>query len=232
MRKAVHTFLAVLLLMACLGGVASSHAYVARSTPGDGETLLRAPKQVKVWFTESIEPKLTTLKLVDAQGKAVSGTTQALEGDSVLILHLPSLASGAYTVQWQVLSTDSHVTKGTISFTVAGETPAPTPTPTPGPEPAPSPGPTPPPPQPTPTPTPDPTPPPAPPATTPAPTSPEPATPAPNPAPTPTPEPTPSVPSAPSATTAKPSIWLWGGLGVGVLILLVIAGVFMKNRKA
>lgn len=131
---------------------ADAHAYVDRSVPSDQAENIAAPAEVKVWFTEPIETRFSTLKLKDAQGQVVSGTTQTADGDIALVLALPALADGVYRVEWQVLAKDTHVTEGVITFgvgvpltrtrpadpVVIGDDPPPAPEPDPAP-PAPAP---------------------------------------------------------------------------------------------
>lgn len=118
MKSWSRVLLALTVLMLCAGGRVGAHAYVDRSIPSDGSEIAQPPKDIRVWFTEPLETRFSTLKLVDAQGKPVSGTRQVAEGDFVLSLQIPSLSDGVYTVQWQVLSKDTHVTDGTITFAV------------------------------------------------------------------------------------------------------------------
>lgn len=99
-------------------GRAEAHAYVDRSQPADGSEYIAAPPEIKVWFTEALETKFSTLTLVDAGGQPVPGTKQTAAADSVLVLQVPPLANGVYTVKWHVLAADTHVTDGTITFGV------------------------------------------------------------------------------------------------------------------
>ena len=54
-----------------------------------------------------------------AKGEVVSqGKLRQLANDTLAIDLLP-LAAGSYSVEWQVLSVDTHITDGTLRFTVA-----------------------------------------------------------------------------------------------------------------
>lgn len=150
MRTTTTRLVALVAVMAALllgpgAAPASAHAYLERSSPADGEILLRAPKELKLWFTEPLAGQVSTVKLLDSAGQPVPGTTQSVGGDSLLLLTLGSLPPDSYTVQWQVLSVDTHMTKGSMTFTIQGEggssatptLPAPDPV-TPGSEPGPA----------------------------------------------------------------------------------------------
>lgn len=73
---------------------------------------------MRVTFTEPIEPAASHLRLVDAAGHPVAGTRQRAVGDRQLRLAVPPLPAGDYTLVWEVLARDGHVTRGTIRFTV------------------------------------------------------------------------------------------------------------------
>ena len=232
--KSIRVFLLACMLLAVLpAGAASAHAYVSRSTPADGETMMRPPQQVKLWFTEAVVPKLSIVRLYDGRGQEVPGTSQSAAGDSILVLTIPQLAPSQYTVKWQVVSVDSHQTDGSFTFTVVGDSPPPAPAPTPTPAPAPNP------PTPKPTLAPNPEPKPAP-SPTPAqpsgpiPSQPTPASSAPAAPPAPVTTPPASEPSAPgpqsqprpaprAGSESRSWWWLIGTLvGVGLLVLIVV----------
>ncbi|MFO7172766.1 MAG: copper resistance protein CopC [Bacillota bacterium] len=118
-QKTSLALLATLLLFASAAGTAQAHAGLEESVPADGAVLSAPPPEVRITFTEPLEPQLSTLTLVDAQGQPVPGTTQAAEGDRTLTLRLPPLPSGAFRVRWRILAKDGHVTEGSIEFTVA-----------------------------------------------------------------------------------------------------------------
>lgn len=129
---------AVLVIALLVAGTAtvSAHAYVERSDPREGETLQDPLREIRVWFTEALEPAMSRLTLLGPDGLPVAGAQPVALGSSALGLAVPDLPGGRYTVQWKVLSKDGHVTEGTISFQVKG-TAAPQPAPAPAPAPAP-----------------------------------------------------------------------------------------------
>src|SRR5207253_1263085 len=98
---------------------ASAHALVLSSDPAAGAVLVAAPSQVLVTFTEAPDPKLSSLQLLDSSGATVkTGPAQTVPGHPTeLVLPLPSLPQGAYTVAWRTVSrVDGHVTGGSFSF--------------------------------------------------------------------------------------------------------------------
>lgn len=104
---------------ACLTTSAFAHAHLERLTPAGGATV-SPPGAIRLEFSEDVEPKFTGLTLAGPSGEAALGTP-ALEpghGATLVVPVAKPLAPGAYTVKWHALSTDSHKTQGTFSFTV------------------------------------------------------------------------------------------------------------------
>ncbi len=58
--------LAALLLGA---GATWGHAFLERAEPRVGSTVKVAPSQVRVWFTEALEPAFSTLEVVNQAGE-------------------------------------------------------------------------------------------------------------------------------------------------------------------
>lgn len=109
-----------------LATAASAHALLRQSQPAPGAVLRQAPGAVTLTFTEEPEPALSTIQVVDANGRTVStAPAQAVPG-SPLVLRVPLRASGngVYTVSWRTVSRiDGHVTGGAFAFGV-GVSPA------------------------------------------------------------------------------------------------------------
>jgi len=102
-------------------GAAWGHAFLERAEPRVGSTVRTAPSQVRVWFTENLEPAFSTLEVWNQDGKRVDGGTAAVSPASPTMLQVPikALGPGTYRVKWRVLSVDTHVTEGAFTFRVA-----------------------------------------------------------------------------------------------------------------
>ena len=112
---------AVALMALLLGaGVAWGHAFLERAQPRVGSTVKAAPSQVRVWFTEPLEPAFSTLEVVNQAGERVDRGPAGVDAASPTILQVPlkPLAPGTYRVRWRVLSVDTHVTEGDFTFRV------------------------------------------------------------------------------------------------------------------
>ena len=96
-----------------------AHAYPAVSVPNNGATLKEPPSEVRIQFTEAIEMAFSAVTVIGPNKEIVSqGKLRKLADDSVAI-GLKPLQAGNYSVEWQVLSVDTHVTEGVLRFTIA-----------------------------------------------------------------------------------------------------------------
>ena len=97
-----------------------AHAFLDRASPAVGSTVHTPPAEVRIQYTEALEPAYSTAQVQDASGATVSGAAHVDPNErSVLIVPLGALKPGRYKVIWKVLSVDTHVTNGTFTFTVA-----------------------------------------------------------------------------------------------------------------
>lgn len=100
---------------------ALAHAFLDRAVPAVGSKIHGQPAEVRLRFSEPLEPAFSTVKVLDAAGKQVDRRDKRPDpGDaSVMRVSLPRLPPGVYRVVWRVLSADTHVTEGDYSFEVA-----------------------------------------------------------------------------------------------------------------
>ena len=100
--------------------LAGAHAFLDHATPAVGSVVHGAPAQVRLWFTQELEPAFSSVRVFDRSGKQVDkGDLQLDRADATLLqVSLPQLAPGTYRVAWRVLSVDTHVTEGDFSFDV------------------------------------------------------------------------------------------------------------------
>ncbi len=98
-----------------------AHSRLERAAPAAGSTVRGSPPQLKLWFTERLEPAFSKVRVLDHNGKQVDkGDPEVDRADAKLLrVSLPKLAPGTYRVQWRVLSVDTHVIEGDFTFNVA-----------------------------------------------------------------------------------------------------------------
>ena len=110
-----------MLLLSGLPAVhAHAHAFVDHAEPAVGATVKQMPREVRIWFTEAIEPAFSSIQVFDAAGKEVDKKDMHLDPSnrSLLQISLQPLGLGTYKVVWRVVSVDTHVTKGDFTFQV------------------------------------------------------------------------------------------------------------------
>jgi hypothetical protein len=108
--------------LCCAGaGGAQAHAFLERASPAVGSTVHTPPTEVRIQYSEALEPAYSTAHVEDASGAIVSTENAHVDPNerSVLIVPMGALKPGRYKVIWKVLSVDTHVTNGTFSFAVA-----------------------------------------------------------------------------------------------------------------
>lgn len=112
---------------------ASAHAFLERSDPAANAVLPQQPAEVRLWFTEPLEPDYTRAQLFDAAGELVPSDSSRIGASNELILPLPqNLPTGTYSVQWRNISTaDGHPQEGYLPFTIGGSSDVVTPVPPP-----------------------------------------------------------------------------------------------------
>jgi copper resistance protein C len=113
--------LGLLLIMVNESSRLEAHAFLQRAEPAVGGTVRTSPPEVRIWFTEKIEPAFSTIQVFDASGKEVDKRDVHLDRSNHALLNvsLPRLEAGSYKVVWRVVSVDTHVTSGSFSFRVA-----------------------------------------------------------------------------------------------------------------
>src|SRR5918912_568005 len=100
---------------------AYAHAFTIRSDPSPSQSVPSPPTKVDVYFSEPIDLRYSTIKVLDPGGKQVDVKDEHnIGGDTAsLSVTLPSsgLKDGVYTVSTKVLSaTDGHVVDNAFVF--------------------------------------------------------------------------------------------------------------------
>jgi copper resistance protein C len=99
---------------------ALAHAFLNQAAPPVGGTLPASPKEIRLTFSEGIEPRFSGIDLATGDGRKVATGAAVVDpaNDKQLVLALPPLAPGRYRVRWHVVSVDTHRTEGEYSFAV------------------------------------------------------------------------------------------------------------------
>ncbi|MDF0653155.1 MAG: copper resistance protein CopC [Nitrospira sp.] len=121
-----HACTRVILIAALASGVsvtsAFAHSMLVKAEPPRRAVLTKPPAQVRLWFNEKIEGDYASLVVLDAKQQSVTDVKPTLAHDDQksIVLPLPELAPGKYSVKFRVLSVDGHVVESYFDFTVKG----------------------------------------------------------------------------------------------------------------
>ncbi|TKS61421.1 MAG: copper-binding protein [Nitrospira sp.] len=102
---------------------ALAHSMLVKAEPPRRAVLAKAPAQVRLWFNEEIEGDYAALVVLDAEKHPVTEIKPQLAPDDPksIVLPLPELVPGKYSVKFRVLSVDGHVVESSFDFTVKGK---------------------------------------------------------------------------------------------------------------
>lgn len=109
-----------LVTVALTAGLAAGHAMLQRAEPRADSTLKRPPDEVRLYFSERLEPAYSAVRVLDERNTQVDRRDSRVDraNPAVLRATLPPLSPGTYTVVWRVLSIDADVTEGRYTFRV------------------------------------------------------------------------------------------------------------------
>ncbi|MBT0567844.1 copper resistance CopC/CopD family protein [Williamsia sp. CHRR-6] len=98
---------------------ASAHATLSSSNPADGSRVETAPTEVRLVFDEAVRVGGGATAVISSTGgRADAGPARQIDGTTLVIPLRAGLPRAAYTATWRVVSADSHVVTGSISFGV------------------------------------------------------------------------------------------------------------------
>src|SRR6266849_8768037 len=119
--------LIAILLAVCLAlvfpGVSLAHAILLRSDPAKDAVLSVAPDQVRMWFSEDLNPALSTAVVVNGANQRVDqrdATISPNDPREMDVTLKPNLPPAVYVVVWRTDSADDgHILVGSFLFTLA-----------------------------------------------------------------------------------------------------------------
>ena len=111
-----------------LPAAAWAHAALLHTVPEASRTVNTPPAEVRLTYSEPIEPRFAIVSVTDAAGRQLtSGPPQRAPGSpQTLVTPLRHTPQGWYLVFWRVISADGHPVRGAFTFAV-GPSPGPPP---------------------------------------------------------------------------------------------------------
>ncbi|PTQ77505.1 copper resistance CopC family protein [Nitrosomonas ureae] len=120
--REVTAFVALLMLLPLLFQVnpAIAHATLVKSEPPRRAILSTPPKQIQLWFNEKIEGSYASVTVEDSNKKLVTESMPEIliDDSKSIILNLPQIPPGLYTVHYRVMSVDGHVIESKYDFSI------------------------------------------------------------------------------------------------------------------
>lgn len=123
--RIIKRFLALSVIVAAMtlmhANQVLAHASLVKAEPARRAVLSTPPARIHLWFNEEIEPAYAALSVLNEDKKSI--TDNKVEVDSKdpksVVLELPDMQPGRYTVKFRVLSVDGHVVDSEYNFTVS-----------------------------------------------------------------------------------------------------------------
>ena len=106
-----------LILLLTVHDRSQAHSILVESIPAQGAKLSTAPSTAQLRFNSMIEPGLTRVSLVQGRQRTALKVGKESVIDRI-IMPLPPLGPGVYSIVYKVLALDGHVTKGSVQFTI------------------------------------------------------------------------------------------------------------------
>jgi methionine-rich copper-binding protein CopC len=111
--------LTIVISLALMPLAAEAHAFLDEAVPKVGSSVSAPPKEIRITYTQPVEPAFSHIQLYDGQGQQVATGTAATDPANPQVLIVPvtgAMAPGHYEVKWDVVSVDTHHTDGHFPF--------------------------------------------------------------------------------------------------------------------
>ena len=122
-RTAVAAAAVATIAALAVAAPASAHDTIVSSTPAADSQLTTAPTEVVLTFSNNLisldENSGTAMTVADESGEDWVAGEPTITADSVTVPLAEGMPNGAYTVTWQVVSSDGHPTSGEYAFSLA-----------------------------------------------------------------------------------------------------------------
>jgi copper resistance protein C len=120
MRKSLRNVASALALgLAVMSPIAAdAHAVVVKAQPALDQQVPTGPLTIRLEFNSRIDKQRSKLELTAPDGAKTEIPVGQDGAPNVVTATSANLAAGAYSLRWQVLAVDGHITRGDIPFTV------------------------------------------------------------------------------------------------------------------
>ena len=108
----------VLSLALAAPELALAHAVLVASTPKMNDVVHGGKLHIDLKFNSRVDGPHCTIALVSPGGKVRPLALGAQTAPEEVASEVQDLAPGSYSLRWQALASDGHITRGAISFRV------------------------------------------------------------------------------------------------------------------
>lgn len=120
--KRIVGFVTLLVILSLLfqANLVMAHATLVKSDPPRRASLSLPPKQIQLWFNEKIEGSYASVTVLDSNKNSITENSPevVLDDPKSVVLNIPQIEPGRYTVQYRVMSVDGHVIESSFEFSV------------------------------------------------------------------------------------------------------------------
>ncbi len=104
-----------------VASVALAHGFLDRASPAAGSVVHASPPQIRLWFTQRLEPAFIRARVLDRHGNPIDRGDATVDpaDPTLVVVSVPKLGPGRYRVTWRVVSVDTHASEGEFTFDVA-----------------------------------------------------------------------------------------------------------------
>jgi methionine-rich copper-binding protein CopC len=102
-----------------VSSVASAHAIIVQSAPAADAVIKGSDLPVALRFNSRVDQQRSRLILTGPDGQSRPLAMSAAAAPDTITARATGLQPGAYTLRWQVLAVDGHITRGDIPFRIA-----------------------------------------------------------------------------------------------------------------
>jgi copper resistance protein C len=106
------------VLPAVLSVAVHAHAILASAVPAAGQVVQGPEISIRLRFNSRIDGKRSRVLLVAPGGATSVLSVTDRSAPDTLETRANKLKAGSYTIRWQVLANDGHITRGEIPFRV------------------------------------------------------------------------------------------------------------------
>jgi hypothetical protein len=119
-RQAILTSLLALAGTAVGSRDAAAHSRLVKSDPSARAIVAMAPREVRLWFNEQVEPAFAKIWVTPAEGANIPLASRGDPSDKrLLVATLPDgLPDGPVVIGFHVLSVDGHTIEDKLTFTI------------------------------------------------------------------------------------------------------------------